>query len=97
MLNYCDIYPTELPARYSNKYACYDIIYIVSNWPLEEQYSDMQKTDRASWRAFLRRIHEVVEYKVDGSKVIYNSVEEYMRRFENAQGIETPFDKVEKH
>lgn len=93
MLNYCDIYPIELPARYANKYACFDMVYIVSNWPLEEQYSDIQKTDRASWRAFLRRIHKVVEYKADGSKVTYNSVEEYMRRFENVQE-ETPFDNI---
>ncbi len=92
MLNYCDIYPIELPARYANKYACYDTVYIISNWPLEDQYSDIQKTDRASWRAFLRRIHQVVEYKKDGSKIVYHSVEEYFRRFEENPEVENPFD-----
>lgn len=95
MLNFCDIYPIELPARYTNKYACYNKVYIVSNWPLEDQYQDIQKTDQASWRAFLRRIHQVIEYKKDGSKVTYNSVEEYMRRFERTAESETPFDNQE--
>ena len=40
MLLYCDIYPIELPARFSNKYACYNSVYILSNWSLE---NSMQK------------------------------------------------------
>lgn len=80
MLNYCDIYPLELPARFSNKYACYDTVYIVSNWELEKQYSELQKEDVASWKAFLRRISEVKEYKSIGNIVTYNSVEEYFSR-----------------
>lgn len=52
-----------LPARFSNKYACYDTVYIISNWGLEKQYSELQKEDTASWKAFLRRISEVREYK----------------------------------
>lgn len=35
MLMYCDIYPIELPSRYANKFACYNKVYIVSNWALE--------------------------------------------------------------
>ena len=80
MLNYCDIYPLELPARFSNKFACYDTVYIVSNWELERQYSEAQKEDTASWKALLRRISEVREYKGIGNVVIYNSVEEYFGR-----------------
>ena len=80
MLNYCDIYPLELPARFSNKYACYDTVYIISNWGLEKQYSELQKEDMASWKAFLRRISEVREYKGIGNVVTYNSVEEYFNR-----------------
>lgn len=80
MLNYCDIYPLELPARFSNKYACYDTVYIVSNWVLEKQYSELQKEDTASWKAILRRISEVREYKGIGNAVTYNSVEEYFNR-----------------
>jgi hypothetical protein len=77
MLNYCDIYPIELPARYANKFACFDKVYIVSNWELEKQYSEIQKDDAESWDAFLRRIHKVQVYK-DGTVKEYDSVESYM-------------------
>lgn len=79
MLNYCDIYPIELRARYSNKFACYNKVFIISNWKLEKQYSELQKEDRESWLAFLRRIHKVKLYKRD-SVIIYDSVESYMNR-----------------
>lgn len=80
MLNYCDIYPLELPARFSNKFACYDTVYIVSNLELVRQYSELQKEDIVSWKAFLRRISEVREYKGIGNVVTYNSVAEYFNR-----------------
>ena len=82
MLNYCDIYPLELPARFSNKYACYDTVYIISNWELERQYSELQKDDAASWNAFLRRISEVRVYKDMGKIITYDSVNEYFNREE---------------
>lgn len=95
MLNYCDIYPVELPARYSNKYACYTRVFITSNWPLEKQYSEVQQDSPETWKAFLRRIHEVQVYQDDGSVTIYNSVEEYLHRRENFHPIapeeENPF------
>lgn len=80
MLNYCDIYPIQLPARYSNKVACYRYVYIISNWRLEEQYKDVQEKDPETWKAFLRRIHEVRTYNKDGSITVYDSVEEYLNR-----------------
>lgn len=80
MLNYCDIYPLELPARFSNKYACYDTVYIISNWELEKQYSEVQKEDTASWQAFLRRISEVRQYKGVGDVATYHTVSEYFNR-----------------
>ncbi len=80
MLHYCDIYPVELPARYSNRYACYDTVYIISNWKLEKQYSELQKEDKESWNAFLRRIHEVRHYEAMDKIITYSSVEEYMKR-----------------
>lgn len=43
MLNYLDIYPLMLPARYGDKVACYETVYIVSNWSLEQQYETVQK------------------------------------------------------
>jgi hypothetical protein len=54
LLNILDIYPLKLPARYSNKVACYDTVYIISNVSLEKQYSYL---DDATKVALQRRIH----------------------------------------
>ncbi len=67
MLNYLDIYPLNLPARYTDRTACYTRVYITSNTPLYEQYKDVQIYRPETWRAFLRRIHKVYEYHKDGS------------------------------
>ena len=80
MLNFSDIYPLQLPARYSNKFACYETVYIISNWELEKQYAEVQTDSPESWKAFLRRIHEVRIYNHDGSIDIYDSVENYLNR-----------------
>ena len=80
MLLYCDRHPVELPSRYSNRVACYQKIYIISNWELERQYSDLQRNDKESWKAFLRRIHKVVTYDSSGNICRYNSVDEYFKR-----------------
>lgn len=67
MLNYLDIYPLNLPARYNDRVACYTFVYITSNMPLEEQYKDIQQFYPEVWRAFLRRINKVIEFKKDGT------------------------------
>lgn len=95
MLLFCDIYPIELPSRYTNKYACYNKVYIISNWSLEKQYYEIQREDSESWEAFLRRIHKVIVYGKDGSVTEYESVKAYLERNEFIQiddngGI--PFD-----
>lgn len=93
MLNYCDIYPIELPARYANRYACYNTVYIISNWALEKQYSELQKEDKESRDAFLRRIHEVHIHNKNKEVIIYNSVEDYLNRKEefHKQTEDNPF------
>ncbi len=63
MLNYLDIYPVQIPARYNDRTACYSTVYITSNIPLEEQYTDIQRNKLETWHAFLRRIHTVTEYR----------------------------------
>ena len=75
MLNYLDIYPLMLPARYNDRVACYTTVYITSNLPLEQQYTDIQRNKPETWRAFLRRIHEVKEYRKDGyiQEVLYDT------------------------
>lgn len=67
MLNYLDVYPLTLPARYSDRVACYSTVYITSNIPLENQYRDVQSCKPETWRAFLRRINVVREYRQDGT------------------------------
>lgn len=76
MLSYLDIYPVELPARYSNRVMCAEKIYFTSNWRLEDQYKNIQDGDAESWKAFLRRIHEV--WMFDGNEVKkFSSVQAY--------------------
>jgi hypothetical protein len=65
MLNYLDRYALKLPARYFQRVACYTKVYIVTNIPIEEQYTNVQKDSYKTWQAFLRRIHTVREYKKD--------------------------------
>ena len=80
MLNYLDVYPVTLPARYCNKVVCYNRVFITTNIPLEDQYTEVQKESPETWAAFLRRIHEVQVYLEDGTIVKYDSVEKYLNR-----------------
>ena len=66
MLNFLDIYPVMLPARYYDRVACYTTVYITSNIPLDQQYPEIQKCKLETWNAFLRRIHTVTEYRKGG-------------------------------
>ena len=80
MLNYLDVYPVTLPARYCNKVVCYNRVFITTNIPLEDQYTEVQKESPETWAAFLRRIHEVQVYLEDGTIMKYDSVEKYLNR-----------------
>ena len=74
MLNLLDVYPLMLPARYYDRVACYTKVYITSNLPLAEQYQDIQKTKPETWKAFLRRIHNVIEFLPDGTTIKHKEV-----------------------
>ena len=82
LLNFCDVYATELPARYANKSRCYDSVYIISNWPLEMQYRTVRREDEASYRAFLRRISEVLYFYEPGKFRSLGTATEYIDRLE---------------
>lgn len=71
MLNYLDIYPIMLPARYNDKVACYTKVYITSNIPFEDQYKELRLIlgKGEVLKAFERRVHNILEYKKDGSIV----------------------------
>lgn len=103
MLDYLDGYPLALPARYANRQACYETVYIISNIDLTEQYPNVQLNEPATWRAFLRRIHHVIEYQSTGPPIDHGSaldyifpppppVPEWVREAEEAQQSELPFD-----
>lgn len=79
MLNYLDGYPVELRCRYSNKVACFTKVYLISNIPLTDQYTELQKVQSETWQAFLRRIHKVRIF-VNG-KIHEGTCEEYINGF----------------
>lgn len=78
MLNYLDGYPLALTARYANRQACYDTVYIVSNIDLRKQYLEVQHGEKATWLAFLRRISDVVEYRRNEEPIHYGNATEYV-------------------
>lgn len=47
MLNYLDIYPLQLPARYHDRTACYTTVYITSNISLDDS---IRRSNALSWR-----------------------------------------------
>lgn len=83
MLNYLDIYPLMLPCRYNDKVACYRNVYITSNIPLEEQYVELQTLKYIEvLNAFKRRIHNIIEYKSDGS-IIEHKITKKLEELKN--------------
>lgn len=64
MLKYLDGYPLMLPCRYGDKVACFTIVYIVSNIPIEQQYPNVQHDEPETWRAFLRRFESGGVYEL---------------------------------
>ncbi|OOM69517.1 putative viral replication protein [Clostridium sp. BL-8] len=91
MLNYLDVYPLELPSRYSNKIACYTKVFIVTNISLEEQYEGIQKNFKDTWKAFLRRIHKVIQYTTNN--VYEYTLQEYLDRDLTPVDDKSPFEQ----
>lgn len=92
ILNYLDIYPCTLPARYNNRVAAYHYVYILSNYRLEDQYPMIQKEQPETWKAFLRRIHKVRVYTDAGTFAEY-ATEEYLHGFHKIPETESiPFN-----
>jgi hypothetical protein len=60
MLNWLDGYPIMLPCRYANRPAQFERVYLITNIPLEEQFTNVQELHPETWGAFLRRIDDVV-------------------------------------
>ncbi len=75
LLNYLDGYPLTLPARYSNRVACYSRVYIISNLCLTKQYPEIQYESPATYAALLRRIQKVRRYTGPGEYEEYSTAE----------------------
>ena len=73
MLNYLDGYPLSLPARYGDKTACFDKVYIVTNIPLSSQYPDTQIDHPETYKALLRRIHYIWDYGKHPEPIPHNT------------------------
>lgn len=93
LLDYLDVYPLELRARYANKQACYTNVFLISNMDLRAQYPDLQRMDRLSWEAFLRRIHVVQVFT--GNEVLVFDTAEYMKS-DFRPCFESPFKEGEE-
>lgn len=62
MLKYLDGYPVTLPCRFTDSYACFTKVYFTTNIPLDKQYINIQRDEIESYKAFLRRIHKVINW-----------------------------------
>ena len=91
MLNYLDGYPLDLQCKYFNRIACYTKVYIISNIALEEQYAKVKKEQPEVYKAFLRRIDNVMVFTDCGKHKTYTT-DEYFKSLEESQLTEESFN-----
>ena len=58
LLNILDIYPLLLPARYNDKWACFEKVYVISNYDFNELFGIY---DESIYQAIRRRFHLITE------------------------------------
>lgn len=63
ILAWLDKWGTTLPARYIDRVAIYDTVYIISNIPYEKQYSELKHNNLDLYLAWDRRINTILEFK----------------------------------
>jgi Putative viral replication protein. len=63
MLAWLDKWGTTLPARYADRVATYNTVYIISNIPYEIQYSELRHINMDLYLAWDRRINTILEFK----------------------------------
>lgn len=61
-------HPYRLSSRYSNKWACFTKVYVVSNIPIEKQYEKLKLEDFDTWDAFRARFNKILHLKKDGEQ-----------------------------
>jgi len=58
--NLLDKFPVQLPARFANRTACFEQVFIVSNLPLAELYKEQQASMPEVYNAFIQRINDII-------------------------------------
>lgn len=94
MLKYLDGYPVELPCRYYNQYARFTKVYICTNIDLRDQYPNMQREEKETWDALLRRIDTVKVYTENNKFDVYDC-KQYMKDVRIV--LHSPFDEDEEN
>jgi len=68
--NLLDKYPVDLSARFANRMACYNEVYIISNLSLKQLYKEEQNNSPEVYEAFLARIKNIIHF-TDVGKYVY--------------------------
>lgn len=79
------------PYKDYNRQACYNFVYVVSNWKLEDQYHNIRLEQTETWNALMRRIHKVRIYTAPGEWQEYDTTD-YLHGFQPVDRADTPFN-----
>lgn len=73
-----DIYPYELLSRYFNRTFCALNLYLISNVPWDSQWKELRYSidGLKQLRAINRRIHNILEFKADGTIIAHKLTKE---------------------
>lgn len=74
MLELLDIYPVQLKSRYSNKWACYKYVFVISNWQAAEQYPEIKNCDKIAFYKRFKCFLKFSKLEIDGLEPIYNKI-----------------------
>jgi len=107
MNKWLDGRPCSLPARNHNRTACYTKVFIVSNYPLDKQYTKARNSGKEpSFKGFLRRINEIIympemntyiwEKGEPSSEIIANLNEQGAKYSVNTKIEQTKMSEVEE-
>jgi len=66
MNNLLDKFPVNLPARFANRTACFDEVYIISNLPLDSLYTFERASTPEVHNAFKARIKNIIHFTALG-------------------------------
>lgn len=87
MLKYLDGYPVDLPCRFSDKHACFTKVYFTTNIPLESQYTNIQRDEWESYKAFLRRIHNYYCFDLSNNGSVHTKLD--INKLINSDGFKS--------